>query len=80
MMIVEEEKLIKLPTVLTLVPVASSTWRKWSAEGKAPAKVKRGRCTFWRLSEVKAFTNGSWPSPSVNQGNPPTPASFPDAL
>lgn len=74
-----ECKLIKLPAVLELVPVASSTWRKWSKEGKAPAKVKRGRCTFWRLSEVLAFTDGIWPGPEENQDNPPMPASSPAA-
>ncbi|WP_430735137.1 helix-turn-helix transcriptional regulator [Halodesulfovibrio aestuarii] len=55
-----QDRLLKLPEVLELVPVASSTWRRWVAEGEAPAKVKRGRSTFWRLSEVQDFINGSW--------------------
>lgn len=68
------ERLLKLPDVLQLVPVASSTWRKWSSEGLAPAKVKRGCCTFWRESEIHAFIAGDW-NPSGNQDNQPTPAS-----
>lgn len=56
----QPDRLLRLPEVLELIPVASSTWRKWVAEGTAPAKVKRGRSTFWRMSEVQEFINGSW--------------------
>ena len=60
MMPMQTDRLLRLPEVLSLVPVASSTWRRWVAEGTAPAKVKRGRSTFWRMSEVQDFINGSW--------------------
>lgn len=56
----QPDRLLRLPEVLALIPVASSTWRRWVAEGEAPAKVKKGRSTFWRLSEVQDFINGSW--------------------
>lgn len=57
---IQPDRLLRLPEVLALIPVASSTWRRWVAEGEAPAKVKKGRSTFWRLSEVQDFINGSW--------------------
>lgn len=66
------EKLIKIKEVLPVVGVVSSTWRKWSKEGRAPAPIKRGRCTFWKESEVTAWIDGSWKS---HQENQPTPAS-----
>ncbi|GEB79254.1 hypothetical protein DDE01_06690 [Desulfovibrio desulfuricans] len=68
------DRLLRLNAVLELVPVASSTWREWSRSGKAPAKVKRGRSTFWRESEVLAFISGAW-NPSENQDSPRMPAS-----
>ena len=47
-----EEKLLRLKDVLPIVNVASSTWRRWVKEGSAPQPIKRGRCTFWRSSEI----------------------------
>lgn len=62
------DKLLRLGDVLELVPVASSTWRKWVADGIAPAKEKRGGSTFWKASEVQAFINGEW-KPENSRGN-----------
>lgn len=56
-----KDRLLRLTEVLQIVPVASSTWRKWSTDGTAPAKVKRGGSTFWRESDVLAFVNDEWP-------------------
>mgnify|MGYP000465013661 CR=1 FL=1 len=55
------ERLLSLSDVLSVVPVASSTWRQWVKDGKAPAPVKYGRRTFWRSSDVQQFTSGNWP-------------------
>ena len=51
-----ENRLIRLPEVLEILPIARSTWWGWVASGKAPAPVRLGnRCTCWRYSEVIAL-------------------------
>jgi len=57
------DTLLRLPQVIgdrkrgvpALVPVSRSTWWQWVAEGKAPAPVRHGRCTFWRSSDLAEF-------------------------
>lgn len=51
-------RLIRLKEVLQLVPVSSSTWWLWVAQGKAPTPVRFGaRCTCWKYSDVISFVN-----------------------
>lgn len=70
-----EEKLMKLKDVLPIVNVASSTWRRWVKEGSAPKPIKRGRCTFWRSSEITEYvTNEQWTPQQAGQGSLPKPA------
>ena len=38
-----------------LIDVAPSTWWQWVSEGRAPAPIRRGRCTFWRESDIRSF-------------------------
>lgn len=38
-----------------IVPVSRSTWWQWVQDGKTPAPVRVGRCTFWREQEIRAF-------------------------
>lgn len=70
-----DDRLIRLKDVLTHVKVASSTWRKWCKDGKAPSPQKHGGSTFWRESDIKTFIAGTWAPPQSHQGNQPTPAS-----
>lgn len=68
------DRLMKLDDVLRIVPVSSTTWRNWSRVGSAPQKVKLGRSTFWRESDIRAFIAGEW-KPEARQDSPHTPAS-----
>jgi prophage regulatory protein len=53
------DRLMRLPEVLTLIPVAKSTWWKWVAEGNAPSPVHIGpRCSGWRSSEIRRLMEG----------------------
>lgn len=51
----DPNRLIRLPEVLGIIHVSRSTWWNWVKEGKAPASIRRGSCTFWRYSEVIAL-------------------------
>lgn len=48
-------RLIRLPEVLTIIPVKKSTWWAWCKLGKAPAPIHLGRCTCWRYADVVAM-------------------------
>jgi predicted DNA-binding transcriptional regulator AlpA len=53
---IQSHRLIRLPEVLQLVPIAKSTWWLWVSQEKAPAPIKLGpRVTCWRLSAVLEF-------------------------
>ena len=54
----EMDRLLRLPQVLELIPIAKSTWWSWVASGKAPDPVRLGRCTCWRYSDVMTFIEG----------------------
>lgn len=52
------DRLIRLREVLTIVPVAKSTWWAWCAQGKAPKPIKLSeKTTCWRLSDIIAFVD-----------------------
>lgn len=47
---------IRLPTVLTLIPVSRSGWWQGVKTGKYPAPVKLGkRCTAWRVEDIRRY-------------------------
>lgn len=56
--------------------IGKSTWRRWVANGEAPRPEKRGRSTFWKLSDIQAFIRGDWRA--THQDNRPMPASSGD--
>ena len=59
-----EDRLLKLKDFIGRVGVVSSTWRKWSQEGRAPQSQKKGRCRFWRESDIKLLLRGSGSQPN----------------
>lgn len=51
-----EERLLRLPEVLRIIPVSRSEWYRRLAAGDAPAAVELGpRARAWRLSDVNAY-------------------------
>lgn len=47
---------LRLPQVLTLIPIGRSTWWAWVASQKAPQPVKLGpRTTVWRAEDIRLF-------------------------
>ena len=52
------EGYVRLPGVLSVVPVSRSTWLNWVKAGKAPKPVKLSeRTTAWRVGDIRAFIN-----------------------
>lgn len=51
----DPNRLIRLPEVLSILPVKKSTWWAWVKQSKAPAPVRLGRCTCWRYADVVAM-------------------------
>lgn len=48
----DPNRLVRLPEILTILPIKKSTWWKWCQEGKAPAAVRLGRVTAWKYVDV----------------------------
>lgn len=49
-----EERLVRLPEILQLLPVSRATWWEGVRKGKFPPPVKLGeRITCWKLSEIQ---------------------------
>ena len=58
----EIDPLLRIDSVLEIVPVARSTWWSWCAQGIAPAPIKLSeKITCWRLSDIKAFIENGGP-------------------
>lgn len=57
----ETGRLLRLPQVLEIIPVAPSTWWAGVKSGKYPKSIKLGpRTTAWRESEIQALVaNGA---------------------
>jgi predicted DNA-binding transcriptional regulator AlpA len=52
--VLNADGLLRLPEVLAVVPVASSTWWAGVRSGRFPAGVKLGaRCTAWRAADIR---------------------------
>ncbi len=50
------DPLLRLPDVLSWVPVSRSTWWSWVASGKAPKGIKMSaKTTAWRRSAIQGF-------------------------
>lgn len=41
------------PAIPAILPVSHSTWWKGIAEGRFPAPVRTGRCTMWRVGDIR---------------------------
>ena len=50
-----ETGFLRLPQVLKLIPVCKATWWNGVRSKRFPAPVKNGRCTFWRVEDIKAL-------------------------
>lgn len=51
-----ETGFLRLPQVLTVIPVSKSTWWKWVADGRAPKSVKLGpHITAWTVDSIRKF-------------------------
>jgi predicted DNA-binding transcriptional regulator AlpA len=47
---------LRLPQVLSVIPVSKSTWWQGVKDGKYPAGVKLSpKCTAWRAEEIHAL-------------------------
>lgn len=53
---IANERLLRLPQVLEIIPIGKSSFWKMVAEGRAPKGIKlAARTTCWRLSEIQQF-------------------------
>ena len=43
---------VRLPQILTVIPVSESTWWAGVKSGKYPVGLKHGRCRFWTAEEI----------------------------
>jgi prophage regulatory protein len=43
---------VKLPTILSVIPVSKSTWWMGVKNGKYPKSVKHGGATFWKVDDI----------------------------
>jgi len=51
-----QDRLIRLPQVLEIIPVSKSAWWHGIKQGRYPKPVKLGaRTTAWRESDVRAI-------------------------
>jgi prophage regulatory protein len=51
------ERLIRLPEVLEIIPIFKSSWWAGVKTGRYPEPIKLGpRTTCWRLSDIQAIT------------------------
>lgn len=52
----ENESLLRLPQVLTIIPISKSAWWQGCKEGRYPKPIKLGpRTTVWKASDIAAF-------------------------
>lgn len=43
---------VRLPTVLSVIPVSKSTWWSGIKAGRYPQSVKHGGSTFWKAEDI----------------------------
>lgn len=47
---------LRLPQILTIIPISKSAWWKGCRTGRFPTPIKLGpRTTVWRAEDIKAF-------------------------
>lgn len=47
------EGFVRIKQILRVLPIGKSTWWLGVKEGKYPQPVKHGRCTFWRVEDIR---------------------------
>jgi len=51
---------LRLPQVLTLIPISRSSWWDGIKKGKYPQGIKLGtRTTVWRAEDIRTLIDGS---------------------
>lgn len=45
--------LVRLPTILNIIPVGKTTWFKGMKSGRFPKPVKIGRMSAWRVEDIR---------------------------
>lgn len=57
----EHDKLLRLPDVLSRIPVSRSTWFSGVRSGRFPPAVSLGgRSVAWRASDIDRVVAGTW--------------------
>lgn len=44
---------IRLPTVLSIIPISRANWLAGVKSGKFPSSYKLGRCTMWKVEDIQ---------------------------
>ncbi len=70
----QQDNLLRLADVRKIIPLSRPTIYKRIQEGKFPAPVKDGRCSFWEESKVRAYAQNLLQQHEKNQACPPNPA------
>ena len=54
-----ETGFVRLPQILSLIPISRSAWWAGIREGKFPQGIKLGaRTTVWRAEDIRTLING----------------------
>lgn len=57
----EAQQLVRIGTVLQILPVSQSAWYRMIAEGYAPKPIRLGRRSVaWRLGDILSVARGEW--------------------
>ncbi len=58
--ILPETGFVRLPQILSLIPISRSAWWAGVREGKFPKGIKLGsKTTVWRVEDIRALINRS---------------------
>ncbi|MCF1443947.1 helix-turn-helix transcriptional regulator [Ralstonia nicotianae] len=58
--ILPETGFVRLPQILSLIPISRSAWWAGVREGKFPKGIKLGsKTTVWRAEDIRALINQS---------------------
>ncbi len=50
-----ETGLVRLPQVLTVIPISRSSWMQGVKDGKYPRPIKLGHISLWRAEDIHAL-------------------------
>lgn len=46
---------LRLAQILRFIPVCKATWWNGVKSGRFPKPIKNGRCTFWKVEDIRAL-------------------------